>query len=602
MGPLLLASGPDEHELLTLWPRALAQFRRLTRQQPAIEKGEGGWRVALCPPLFKPALAGWSQGHDGSWKACSGAFFYDRQFASAALEAIPPPAPGDLEYASVLGATDGAFCLAIGQPLSGDLTIISDRLGTLHAYHTTIGNTLLVCTSSLVLSALRGARWNLTACRQFLATGSVFESNSLFEGIEKFPPASVTRFREGRFEWSRRYWEVNRVLWDGAPQPGGTPALAAALTQSMDTIGRNFQRPVLDLTGGLDSRAILGAMRRAGHPFSTVVNGSGDAPDVRVANRIATALSLDHRQQQQRPSSLAECWEDIEHAVLLLDGEYDPLLYCNVLDVHRRIASSFDVSVNGSNGEICKGYWWELLFPHIGRRGHFSARALAKGRFVYAGEPAAGMLAHSFDDDIVSHFAAIIERANAPLAGLPNTAHIDHAYLALRMQRWQGRIASATLRLWPAVSPFAFRAPMECALSAPASIRVRHRMSRRLIETLDPALSRIPLDSGYPAAPLRWNNWPAFAAPFLSDVKSKLKRRLLGSSAVPVPKQSLAELLSLPQVQDLMSEPGKMRTGELYRERELAAFVRAARQPGFGGKALFGRVMTLEMAARLLRA
>ena len=64
----------------------------------------------------------------------------------------------------------------------------------------------------------------------------------------------------------------------------------------------------------------------------------------------------------------------------------------------------------------------------------------------------------------------------------------------------------------------------------------------------------------------------------------------------------MAELLSLPQVQDLMSEPGKMRSGELYREQALAEFLSASRRPEFRGKALFGRVMTLEMAARLVSA
>lgn len=80
------------------------------------------------------------------------------------------------------------------------------------------------------------------------------------------------------------------------------------------------------------------------------------------------------------------------------------------------------------------------------------------------------------------------------------------------MQRWQGRIASSTARIWPCLSPFMFREVMDVALSAPPPIRVRNRLTRRLIEHLDPQLSAIPLDDGTPAMPLRLSTahhfWP----------------------------------------------------------------------------------------------
>jgi len=603
MGPLLAAFSPDASALEKYWTPARAALVRLSRQNPVIDTGGTGWKVAVCAQLYRPGQAGWHRSrHDTPWFAMSGAMFCDGDFGPNGLEALARRVQGGLSWEQAASSCEGAFAVVSGDPASGEAIVVTDRLGTVHLYHAFSGGVLLICTSSLVLASLLDPAWNPVACREFFATGTVFETNSLFQGIEKFPPATVTRFRNGTFLQQWKHWDVTRVLWDGADSEGDTAGLAAALSGAMDTIGRNFPHPVLDLTGGFDSRAILGAMRGTGRPFSTVVNGQRGDPDVDMANFIAAKLRLDHRQQESRRTALADVWDDVEHSVALLDGEYDALLYCNVLDVHRRLSQQFDISINGSCGEICKGYWWEVAFPFIGWRGKLTSRKLAAARFAYAGEPAAEFLALDFNEDIVDHFAAILDRANASLANFPNTALIDHAYLSLRMQRWQGRIASATLRLWPAASPFAFRDVMQMALSARPSLRLRHRMSRRLIETLDPELSRIPLDSGYPAAPLRWNNWPAFVSPFLSDVKRKLRRRLRGDSAVPVLKQSLEELWSLPQVQDMMSEPRKMRSGELYREQPLAEFLSASRRPDFGGKALFGRVMTLEMTARLLRA
>ena len=79
------------------------------------------------------------------------------------------------------------------------------------------------------------------------------------------------------------------------------------------------------------------------------------------------------------------------------------------------------------------------------------------------------------------------------LGTLPNTTQMDNVYLNMRMQRWQGRIASSTMRIWPCVSPFMWRLPMEAALSAPPSVRLHSRMSRRLIEHFDPRLASLPL-------------------------------------------------------------------------------------------------------------
>ena len=46
-----------------------------------------------------------------------------------------------------------------------------------------------------------------------------------------------------------------------------------------------------------------------------------------------------------------------------------------------------------------------------------------------------------------------VARAGAAITQFPNTSQMDNAYLTLRMQRWQGRIASSTNQIWPALSP-----------------------------------------------------------------------------------------------------------------------------------------------------
>src|SRR5262249_22641298 len=118
---------------------------------------------------------------------------------------------------------------------------------------------------------------------------------------------------------------------------------------------------------------------------------------------------------------------------------------------------------------------------------------VASRRFAVSGD--SGLLAQTFPETLEDHFAGVIRRANAGLEGYPNTALMDNVYLTLRMQRWQGRIASATMRLWPCVSPFMWRRPMEIALSAAPALRARNRMSLALIRHLDPTLAGLPYAS-----------------------------------------------------------------------------------------------------------
>ena len=447
------------------------------------------------------------------------------------------------------------------------------------------------------------AALDLLSCREFLATGTVFEQRTLFEGIEKLEPASIYYFQSGCRLSRTRYWDLASVVYDRAPITGDVPQMAAALEETFAVIAHNFRRPVMDLTGGFDSRALLAAMLKTGVDFDTVVNGAPSDPDVLTAQAIAQAFGLRHRHQVPAVDTGRSWWEKAVAALPLCDGEYDLLKYAVTYDVQTRLAAEFDATINGSNGEICKGYWWELLFPFTGRRGHFNERAVAAGRFAVATEDS--LLERSFPTDLVAHFAGVIRRANAAFDRYPNTAKLDNVYLTLRMQRWQGRIASATSRIWPHVSPFMFRLPMEIALSTPPAVRVRHRMTRRLIEYLNPRLSEVPLAGGFPAAPMRLRNLAQFW-PLAVETARKAQKRL--GKLLPAPREAPPGPLSNPmlllweleEVRDTLDQQ-KMLTAGLYHRDRLKDYLAKTRAAEYRSNSPFGRILTLELLARAIQ-
>ena len=609
MGQLFIVQGSDSHEVSELFQRGVAAASFLNGNPPLDRLEQPGLGIAVFPRKVAatPIVRDPADAHDPhaapAWICGAGAWFYDGKSGAEGLRRLAAGAFRQANSDAWLKPSDGAFAIVLAGKEPDEIAAITDRLGTLHLYKAHSGSCVLLSTSSLVLAATLRPQWDFFGLRYFLSTGSVFERHSLFSGVEKLPPASLFRFARGKLLEERKYWRLADVSYDKAQVQGDVPGLAAGLARAVAMIGANFPGAVLDLTGGYDSRALIGAMLQdPALRFHTVVNGPPDSPDVVVARQIAERFGLPHERRDRGPVAPDQFWKRAVQSVVMTDGECDMLLQAPVLETHSALSDRFEASINGSNGEICKGQWWEVLLPHMGTPGHFDARVIAAKRFAY-GPSAAPLLNFEFSDQLVDDFAEIIRRATAGMEEYPNTSLLDCVYLTLRMQRWQGRIMSASARLWPVISPFAFREPMEMALSAPVQLKVRHRMSRRLIEYQNPQLASLPLAQGYPALPVRWNTlhrfWPLAVETGQMGLRyalraAGLKQRRDSHSGYP-----LARVAGLEEVRELLS-PAQMVSREIYRDDRLKDFV-ASDLKTAATPECFGRLLTVELAARAVR-
>ena len=418
---------------------------------------------------------------------------------------------------------DGWFAIA-GVQADGSVSLITDRLGEFHIYTARKRQCLLISTSSLVLSALTDASWDPAGCRQFLATGVIFEpSRTLFQNVEKLGPAMLYSFSAGRVT-SKKYWDLASVLQRRTDSPGDLTELASALRDAVTTISANFSHSVFDLTGGFDTRGLLGAALQTEHQFDFVVNGSANDPDVLASTRIARDFGLRHRHLWSGFESAAQWWRRAKQSLALVDGEQDILYYAHIYEVHDRLARDFDASVNGNVGEICQGHWWEVCLPFLGSRRGVDARLIASRRVVADGE-VPNLLACDFPEHLVDYFTRIVRQENAGLQGQPNVAYMDNIYLALWEQRFYGRTISATSQIWPVISPYAFGSALEAAVSVPWQHRVRRRLSRRLINYQSPKLAALPVAQGGPALPLQLTTAHLFL-PLVAEYAPIVLRRL----------------------------------------------------------------------------
>lgn len=606
MGQFLIVQGPDARAVREVWDRGVALFEAVHRLRPDGAADAVTTRVARFPRRLVPAPGLVREDTPKEWGVAAGAFVSSEGVASGAtLRRIATALVDDGEpLAAVARGLDGYFVLAAGSERTGDMAVMTDRCGALHAYHARTSDCAVVSTSALVLAALTGASLDPTAARELLAAHSVFEERSLWLGVSKIPDATIVRFRDGRVVSRRRWWTPADHCHGRAPRAATPAELADALTASVETLLQSHPRACFDLTGGFDSRILVGAALRTGLPFATVVNGRQDDENVAAACRIAAKFGLDHRNQVPGRHFPFPEMRHFEDACALGDGEANVLDYAPTMLAHTNLAKSFDLAVNGSFGEVCRGYWWDVLGARLWSRGRFDARKVAVARFAseaWCERITRGTGAPSAAD----HFTGVVERATADLAGLPDVALVDAVYLRVRMQRWHGRIASLVSRLRPTAAPFAFRGPLELALSMTPATRWAGRVARRVVEHLDPQLAAMPLANGAPASPLRLSNLHR-QGPYVAELTGRAVRA--GRRALRVPAAAAApkvwragDVWRLPEMSDVLRVP-TMLTRDLYDQDAVRALVEGCRSDRAAPAATLGRILTIELAARAAEA
>jgi len=213
----------------------------------------------------------------------------DQEVALAAFRALG---------ADCAGLLDGAFLLAVYDRVSLDLTLINDRMGLYPAYCWTAGQRFVFAPEvRAVLSAPGVPRvLDLTAVAEYLRFQHLLETRTFHEGIHLLPPGVIGTFsaRDGR--WTvRRYWD-----WDAIPErrdlsfDEAVEEAAARLRGAVAAMSRGRLRTGVFLSGGLDSRTLLGFLAEAHSRPVTATFGAAGSRDVHYAGRIARAAGSRH--------------------------------------------------------------------------------------------------------------------------------------------------------------------------------------------------------------------------------------------------------------------------------------------------------------------
>ncbi len=549
------------------------------------------WSLAASVArLNGPASTIASDSDTGSWLAVVGTCFH-RSGESDPEHLLSRYLNVGLE--EFVQSLEGFFTIAIGDGSSKEIVLITDVIGSCHFYVRSLPGGTALSSSSQVLASLGPVTLDPVGCQEFLGMGIIYEERTIHNEIRKLPAATVIRFREGAELSRQTYWDPRSLRPGSIADEDAVDGTWQTLVSTASKIGRRYERLACDLTGGYDSRAMLAGFLGAEIRPVTVVSGNQNSADVVISRGLADRLALPHlhmvRQEALSP-------EDLRNSVRLTDGECDAVEYAATAAIHRELAQRFQISVNGSFGEVARAYWWELLAPHTGSRRPLDSHLLAARR--YAWNSSDDLFQPQLRMNLIDHMSSVIDGSTTGLSHFPNTFQMDIAYLRLRMQCWQGRIASSTDKIWPCISPFMFRSVLETMLQSGISVRRRSLLVRRMLAKYQPAMADYPLEHGYPARPATLGTLPRFL-PVLGYYGGRVATKLKSKWATAKPASQWESIrLGLWQLEEIreLLDLKSMRSLCLLEPSAVTTFLKASQQPGFARDAEWNRLLTLELS------
>jgi asparagine synthetase B (glutamine-hydrolysing) len=307
--------------------------------------------------------------------------------------------------------------------------------------------------------------------------------------------------------------------------------LAAAVRPHVRHFGDHVYCP---LSGGLDSRLLLAALRAEGCRPHVYVYGRSEDGDVRIAREIGNALGFEVAclDKEARPLAPDEFPEQVERNF----QQYDALpsfgeLFENGMNAAARDArhAGGALSASGACGEIYRNFFYLADRPA-------SAEAVARTFFArYArGDVSGAFDEREFLDRIGDKIAASLGLSGATRR-LPRPL-VEQIYPRVRCRALSGREISLEARYGAYLMPFLDRDVVAEAMTLPLALKNAGRFEAMLLESIDPQLARLPSVYGHdfatpPSLRHRLGEWSTRARPVWLRQRSYEIRRRLGPMA-----------------------------------------------------------------------
>ncbi len=250
---------------------------------------------------------------------------------------------------------DGYFVAVVYEKKIGKLRLITDRYGFKPLRWTVIEGDLVWASELKGFLVHEGFQpvIDREAVNEFVDVGYLMEDRTWFEGVEWVPPASVLTFDRTTAKVDvHAYWSWHAIKSIEGPidEKQITEELGRLFRRSVQRRLKDNERVGMQLSGGLDSRAILAAVPEKHHPLHIFTFGREGCDDARIAKTASKVKSDEHHAvlldvQNWLRSRFQGIW--------VTDGNMN-LLHMHATSMHS--ASEYmDICLNGLAGDVVLG-------------------------------------------------------------------------------------------------------------------------------------------------------------------------------------------------------------------------------------------------------
>jgi asparagine synthase (glutamine-hydrolysing) len=380
-----------------------------------------------------------------------------------------------------------------------------------------------------------------------------FDPQAVYEiAFNVVPIGNATVFREIQTLGPERMIElapsgaVAHSLAKPLPDAVAAMPMQARVERHLEALGRVVDAHVghfgdhvhCPLSGGLDSRLLLAALRARGSRPHVYVYGGADSEDVAIARRIGAAEGMDVEwiDKGARPPPAPDAFaEQVERNF----QDYDGLPVYGELFENGSNAAARDarhaggaLAASGGCGEVYRNFFFLPDRPasaaSVART--FFARYDRRDTTEAFDEP---LFLRGLEDKILAALALPGERGRLP------RALVEQIYPRVRCRSFFGREISLEGRYGAYLMPFLDHQVVAEAMRVPMALKNAGRFEAMLIDALDPRLASLPSSyghdfSGPPNARHRLSEWATRIRPaWLRQRSYALRRRIERGPAAP---------------------------------------------------------------------
>lgn len=399
----------------------------------------------------------------------------------------------------------GIFMLLVEDKRSSARYVLVDNTGMFHVFCSSSG----VSTSFLELAASQGARatdLDPEAVVELLHFGYTAFGRTLLKNIVKLPGEEIACVTRTGISF------VQKAL----------PSFESQAAQSLEDILRDFtssvavERVSVDLTGGMDTRALVCILHYVGLNFEVAVRGEDTNPDVQIATAVAEAIG---KPLHVCHTSVEDLESQLPTVLNICDGLMDVTKAHSALQVQReRAQRGITLMLSGNGGELYRDDWWLQDFPFYARK-KANIERFCTYRLLPK-EPDHSFLAGNYRR-ISQGYRQRLLRDLSRYEVRGNTQSYDRLVIHFRIRDLIGRLATNHTHLLQSYVPFVERDALIFGYNLPRTRRFFDYYFRETATRCAPRAARVPTTRGHVSMSAEW---PIMAKDFYKYSDDKLTR------------------------------------------------------------------------------